>query len=104
MFSSSLVKSEPALQRLVDHAAVIAAGQAELGLDGGAQQRAAELVQSLALDHDAGGRPLEGLDIGDGNAHVLQPQRLQRLEAEDVADDRGGQIGDRARLRIESRS
>ena len=30
--------------------------------------------------------------------HVLQAQRLQRLEAEHVADDRGGEVGDRARL------
>ena len=89
---------EPALQRLVDDAAVVAAGQAELRLDGRAEQRPAELVQALALDDDAGRRALEGLQIGDGNAHVLQPQRLQRLEAEHVADDRGGEIGDRARL------
>ena len=89
---------EPALQRLVDHAAVVAAGQAELRLHGGAEQRTAELVQALALDHDAGRRPLEGLHIGDRQPHVLEPQRLQRLEAEHVADDRGRQVGDRAVL------
>ena len=89
---------EPALQRLVDDAAVVAAREAELRLDGRAEQRAAELVEPLALDDDAGGRALEGLHVGDGQAHVLEPQRLQRLEAEDVADDRGGEVGDRARL------
>ena len=89
---------EAALQRLVDHAAVVAAGQAELRLHGGAEQRPAELVHPLALDHDAGGRALEGLHIGDRQPHVLQPQRLQRLEAEHVADDRGREIGDRAVL------
>ena len=89
---------EPALQRLVDHAAVVAAGQAELRLHGGAEQRPAELVHALALDHDAGRRSLEGLHIGDRQPHVLEPQRLQRLEAEHVADDRGRQIGDRAGL------
>ena len=89
---------EPALQRLVHHPAVVAAGQAQLRLHRGAQQRPAELVQPLALDHDPGRRPVEGLHIGDRQPHVLQPQRLQRLEAEDVADDRRGQVGDRPRL------
>ena len=89
---------EPALQRLVDDAAVVAAGQAELRLGGGAEQRAAELVEPLALDDDAGRRALEGLQVGDRDAHVLEPQRLHGLEAEDVADDRRRQVGDRARL------
>ncbi len=89
---------EAALQRLIDHAAIVAAGQAELGLHRGAEQRPAELVEPLALHHDAGGRAVEGLHIGDGQAHVLEAQRLERLEAEHVADDRGRQVGDRARL------
>ena len=89
---------EAALQRLVDDAAVVASREAELRLDGRAEQRAAEFVEPLALDDDAGRRALEGLHIGDGQAHVLEPQRLQGLEAEHVADDRGGEIGDRARL------
>ena len=89
---------EPALQRLIHHASVVAAGQAELRLDGCAEQRPAELVDPLALDHDAGRRPLERLHIGDRQPHVLEPQRLQRLEAEHVADDRGRQVGDRSRL------
>ena len=87
---------EPAFQRLIDHAAVIAAGQAELRLDRGAEQRAAEFVQPFALDDDAGRRAVEGFHIGGGKAHILQPQCLQRLEAEDVADNRGGDIGDGA--------
>ena len=89
---------EAALQRLVDDAAVVLAREPELGLDGRAEQRPAELVEPLALDHDAGRRSLEGLHVGDREAHVLEPQRLQRLEAEHVADDRGRQVGDRARL------
>ena len=89
---------EPALQRLVDDAPVVAAGEAELRLDGRAEQRPAELVEPLALDDDAGRRTLERLHVGDGQAHVLEPQRLQRLEAEHVADDRRRQVGDRARL------
>jgi hypothetical protein len=47
---------EPALEPLIDHAAVVLARQAELRLGGGAEQRLAELVEPLALDHDAGGR------------------------------------------------
>ena len=71
---------EPALQRLVDDAAVVLAGKAELGLGGGAEQRAAELVEALALDHDAGRRPLEGLHVGDRQAHVLEPAALSGLK------------------------
>ena len=71
---------EPALQRLVDDAAIVAAREAELWLDRRAEQRPAELVEPLALDDDAGRRPLEGLHIGDGQAHVLEPQRLQGLK------------------------
>ena len=44
------------------------------------------------------GRTLERLEVGDRDAHVLQAQRLHRLEAEHVADDRRGEVGDRARL------
>ena len=84
------------LQAFVDHAAVVAARQAQLGLGGGAQQRAAELVEALALDHQAGGRALEGLDVGHGDAHVLQARGLQRLEREHVADQAGRHVGDRA--------
>ncbi len=89
---------EPALQRLVDDAAIIAAGEAEFRLDGGPEDRTAELVEPFALDHDAGRRTLERLHIGDGEPHVLQSQRLQRLEAEHVADDGRREIGDRPRL------
>ncbi len=89
---------QAAAQAFVDDAAVVAARQAELGLGGGAQQRAAELVQALALDHDARGRAGEGLHVGDRELHVLQARGLQRLEAEHVADDRRGDVGDRAFL------
>ena len=98
MFSSSLVKSRPPLQRLVDDATVVLRRQAELGLDRRAQQRAAELVQVLALHHDPVRRTLEGLDVVRRDPHVLQAQRLQCLEAEHVADDRRGQVGDRPLL------
>ena len=43
---------EPAAQRLVHHPAVVPRRQPELGLRGGAEQRAAELVEVLALHHD----------------------------------------------------
>ena len=89
---------EAALEALVDHAAVVASRQAELGLGGGTQQRTAELVEPFALDHDAGRRAGEGLHIRDRELHVLEPRGLQRLEAEDVADDRCGDVGDRAFL------
>ena len=87
---------QPALQALVHHTAVVAARQAQLGLGGGAQQRAAKLVQAFALHHQTGGRALEGLDIGHRDADVFQPRRLERLEAEHIADQAGGHVGDRA--------
>ena len=89
---------QAALQRFVDNAPVVAAGEAELRLDGRSEQRPAELVEPLALHNDAGRRALERLHVGDGETHVLEPQRLERLETEHVADDRGRHIGDRARL------
>jgi hypothetical protein len=41
---------------------------------------------------------LERLDVDRRDAHVFEPQRLERLEAEHVADDRRGQVRDRAFL------
>ncbi len=98
MFSSSLTKSRPPFSAFVDDAAVVAAGQAELRLGRRAEQRPAELVEALALDDDAGRRALERFQVGDRNAHVFQAQRLDRLEAEHVADDRRGEVRDRAGL------
>ena len=89
---------EAALQALIDHAAVVAPRQTQLGLGGGAQQRPAELVEPLALDHDSGGRALEGLEVGHRDPHVFQAQGLDRLEAEHVADDRRGEVGNGAAL------
>ena len=89
---------ETALQRFVNDAPVVLAGQAELGLHGRAEQRPAEFVEPLALDDDARRRPCERLHVGDRETHVLEAQRLERLEAEHVADDRCGQIRDRAGL------
>ena len=89
---------QPAAQRLVHHPAVVARGQAQLGLGRRAEQRPAVLVQVLAFHHDAVRRPLERLHVGQRDPHVLQAERLQRLEAEHVADDRRGEVGDRAFL------
>ena len=96
MFSSSFMKSRPPFSAFIDHAAVVAAGQTQFGLGGGAQQRPAELVEPLALDHEARGRTLEGLDVGHRNANVLEPRGLQGLEAEYVADQARRHVGDRA--------
>ena len=89
---------QAAAQRLVDHAAVVPAGQAELGLDGRAEQRTTELVEPLALDDDARRRTMERLTYGLRAVHVLEAQRLDRLEAEHIADDRRREVGDRAGL------
>ena len=89
---------QAALEALVDDPAVVLRRQPELGLGGGTQQWPAELVESLALNDDPGGRALVGLDVGDRQPHVLQARGLERLEPEHVADDRGGEVGDRALL------
>ena len=83
---------EAAAQALVDGAAVVLGRQAQLGLDGAAQQRAAVLVHLVALDLDAVGRAAAGHHVGDGEAHVLQAQRPDGLEAEDVAHQRGEDV------------
>jgi hypothetical protein len=44
------------------------------------------------------GRALERLHVVRRDAQVLEPQRLQRLEAEDVPDDRGRHVRDRSLL------
>ncbi len=89
---------QAAAQAFVHGAAVVLGRQAQLGLDRAAQQRAAVLVHDVALDLDAVGRAAAGLDVGDGEAHVLQAQRAQRLEAEHVAHQRGEHVDHRAFL------
>ena len=89
---------EATAKRLVDDASVVLARQPELGLDRGAEKRAAELVEPLALDDDPRGRAVERRHVRSGEPHVLEAQRLDGLEAEDVADDRRREVGDRARL------
>ena len=61
-----------------------------------AEQGATILVQALTLDDDPGCRPLKRLEVRDRNAHVFEAQRLQRLEAENVTDQRGQYVDDRA--------
>src|SRR5690606_3210934 len=78
---------EAALQRLVDDASVVLPGEAEFWLDGRTEQRAAELIEALTLDDRPRRRTLKSFHVRDGEAHVLEAQRLERLEAENVADD-----------------
>ena len=54
---------EAAAERLVDDAAVVLGREAELRLDGRAEDRAAELVEVLALHHDPVRGALERLDV-----------------------------------------
>ena len=63
---------EPAAQRLKHHPAVVLGRQAELRLDRGAEQRAPELVEILALHHDPVRRALEGLDVLGRDPQVLE--------------------------------
>ncbi len=86
---------EAAGQALVDDAAVVAAREPQLRLHRRAEQRTAELVEALALDHDARRRPLERLHVRHRDADVLEAQRLHRLEPEHVADQRCREVRDR---------
>ncbi len=89
---------EAALQGFVNDTTVVLARQAKFRFDRGSEERASEFVEPLAFDHDAGRGPIESLHVRDREAHVLEPQRLERLEAEDIADDRGAQVRDRPGL------
>ena len=93
-----LRKVEPTLECLVDDTPVIPAGQAELRLGRRTEERPTELVQALALHHDARGRAVERLHVCRRETHILQAKGLEWLEAEYVADDRGAQVGDRTRF------
>src|SRR5213078_2176849 len=77
---------KPTLQRLVHNATVVLPRESELRLHRRTEQRSAEFVETLALDDDAGRRSVERLQIRRRDAHVLEAQRFQRLEPEDVAD------------------
>ena len=98
MFSSSLVKSRPAAQALVDGPPVVLGGEPELRLDRGAQDGTAVLAEHVPLDLDPVRRSVERLHVRHGDAQVLEPQRAERLEPEHVADDRGRHVRDRALL------
>ena len=87
---------QAAAQSLINHPAVVASRKTQLGFHGGAEQRAAELIQPFALHHYPRRGPLKGLEISNRNAHVFQAQRANRFEAEYVADDRSRQVGDGA--------
>src|SRR3569623_1502320 len=87
---------QAAAQAFVHGAAVVLGGQAELGLDGAAQQRTAVFVELVALDLDTVGRAAAGLHIGEGEAHVFQAQGADGLEAEHIADQRGEDVDHRA--------
>ena len=89
---------QAALEAFVHHASVIAAGKSQFRFGGGAQQWPAEFVEAFALHHDAGGGTLESFQVSDRDAHVFQAQRFHGLETKYVANDRGGQVGDGARL------
>ncbi len=89
---------EAPAQALVDRASVVLGRKPQLGLDRAAQERAAVLVHLVALDLDAVGRAAAGLHVGDREAHVLQAQRADGLEAEDVAHERSEDVHDRAFL------
>ncbi len=82
-------------ERLVHDAPVVARGEAELGFGGGAEQRPAVLVEIFTLHDDAVRWSLEGVDVMQRDAHVLEPERAQCLETKDVSDDRRGEVRDR---------
>ena len=90
---------EPTFERFVDHASVVAARQSQLRFDGGAQQRAAVFIEAFPLHDDAGRRTAKSFDVCNRQTHVFETRRFERLEAEHIADDRRGEIRDRAFLK-----
>ena len=83
---------EPALQALINHAAIISSRQAELWLRGRAEQGASELVQALTFDDQSGRWSLEGLDVSNWDPDVLQAGGLEGFEGEDIADETGRHV------------
>ena len=93
-----LHKVQAAAQGLIDDTTVVTCRKTKLGLCRSPKQGATILIQVLALHDDTMGRPLKGLHIVRRNAHILQAQALQRLEAKNVANDARGQVRDRPLL------
>src|SRR5262249_54936046 len=90
---------ESPLQGFVDDPTIVLAGQPQLGLHSSAEQRASKLVQSFAFNNYSGRWPGECFGIADRDAHVFEPQGLERLEPEHVTDHRSGQVRDRTWLK-----
>ncbi len=87
---------ESAAQRFIHHAAIVARGKTELRFHGRAQQRTPEFIQILPLHHDSVGWTLEGFRVVRRYPHIFQAQRLERLEAEHIPDNRRSQVGNRS--------
>ncbi len=82
MFSSSLVKSSPAAQGLVDDPPVVARGETELGLDRRAEDGAAEGGPGLTLiSCDAAAKALRGGTLEEWRCATLQRQRAWHVVA-----------------------
>ena len=58
---------QTAAQTFVDGATVVLRRQTQFGLNGATQQGTTVLVEAIALHLDAVGRPLEGLEVSNGN-------------------------------------
>ncbi len=90
---------ETATKALIDGAPVILRRQAELRLDSTSQERAAILVELIALYGDAVRRAATGQHIVKGKTNVLQSQRTQSFEAKHIAHKRGQHIDYRSLLK-----
>ncbi len=89
---------EAAGEQLVARATVVLRREAELRLQRRAEEGAPVLVERVPLDLDAVRRAGERLDVRDRDAQILEAERGERLEPEDVAGDRGHHARDRAFL------
>src|SRR5207302_9697445 len=62
------------------------------------EQRPAEIVQAVPFGDDARRWTLKGLQVVERDVHVLEAKRFERLKAEDVANDRSREVGNRTFL------
>ena len=86
---------QTAAKALIDNPAVVLAAQTKLWLDGATKEGTTIFVHPVTLNGDTVWRASTALDECNREANVFQTQVAQCFESENVADQRGQNVGDR---------